>query len=254
MKLAIYSDLHCEFENWVPPQEAAHADVVILAGDIHIGIKGLIWAREHFKQPIIYVPGNHEYYRSNYQKLNKQLKDKATELHINLLMDSSIIIENILFIGATLWTDFKLYNTQYISQLAAQHNMNDYKSIRYIQGGKYRKLTPPDTVRMHVGSLQFIKAELTEKAHSKSVVITHHAPSEKSIPLGYETSELSPCYSSNLEQDIIDMPHHPILWVHGHTHNNVDYHVGNTRVLSNQRGYSPAHLNEYFDERLLVHI
>jgi predicted phosphodiesterase len=64
MKLAIYSDLHCQFETWVPPLEAAYADVVILAGDIHIGIKGLIWAREHFKQPIIYVTGNHEYYRN----------------------------------------------------------------------------------------------------------------------------------------------------------------------------------------------
>jgi predicted phosphodiesterase len=35
MKLAIYSDLHCEFETWVPPLEASNVDVVILAGDIH---------------------------------------------------------------------------------------------------------------------------------------------------------------------------------------------------------------------------
>ncbi|NQZ87418.1 MAG: metallophosphoesterase [Colwellia sp.] len=254
MKLAIYSDLHCEFETWVPPQEAAHTDVVILAGDIHTGIKGLIWAREHFKQPIIYVPGNHEYYKSNYQKLNKQLKEKATELDIHLLMDSSVIIDDVLFIGATLWTDFKLHHNQYNSQLAAQHDMNDYKSIRYIQGGKYRKLTPPDTVRMHVESLQFIKAELNEKQHSKCVVVTHHAPSEESISIDYKASDLSPCYSSNLEQDIIDMQYYPILWVHGHTHNNVDYHINNTRVLSNQRGYSPSHLNEYFDEHFIVNI
>jgi predicted phosphodiesterase len=100
MKSAIYSDLHCEFENWVPPLETANADVVILAGDIHIGIKGLIWAREHFTQPIFYVPGNHEYSRSNYQKLNQQLKENATELNIHLLIDSSVIIEDVLFIGS----------------------------------------------------------------------------------------------------------------------------------------------------------
>jgi len=254
MKLAIYSDLHCEFETWVPPLEASHVDVVILAGDIHVGIKGLIWARENFKQPIIYVPGNHEYYRNNYQKLNKQLKEKANELNIHLLMDSSVIIDDILFVGATLWTDFKLYHTQYNSQLAAQFDMSDYKSIRYNQGGKYRKLTPPDTTRMHIQSLQFIKTELIEKSHLKSVVITHHAPSKKSIPIGYETSELSPAYASNLEQDIIEMKHYPVLWLHGHTHNNVDYDIGNTRVLSNQRGYSPSHLNENFDEHLVVNI
>jgi len=254
MKLAIYSDLHCEFETWVPPKEASHADVVILAGDIHIGIRGLIWAREHFKQPIIYVAGNHEYYRSNYQKLNRQLKEKANELDIHFLVDTSVIIDDILFIGATLWTDFKLYHTQYNSQLAAQCGMADYKSIRYNQGGKYRKLTPPDTTRMHINSLQFIKTELNEKKHYKSVVITHHAPSEKSIPEEYKASELSPGYASNIEQDIINMKHSPILWVHGHTHNNNDYLIGGTRVLSNQRGYSPSHLNEDFDECFTVDI
>ncbi len=254
MKLAIYSDLHCEFETWVPPQKASQADVVILAGDIHIGLRGLVWAREHFKQPIIYVVGNHEYYKSNYQKLNKQLKDKANELNIHLLMDSSIVIEDVLFVGATLWTDFKLYDTQYNSQLSAQFEMTDYKAIRYNQGGKYRKLTPPDTVRMHINSLQFIKTELIKKQHVKSVVITHHAPSEKSIPLEYKASNLSPSYASDLEQDIIDMKYFPLLWVHGHTHNNCDYFIGNTRVISNQRGYSPSHLNEDFDEYLIVEI
>jgi len=254
MKLAIYSDLHCEFETWIPPKETSNADVVILAGDIHIGVRGLIWARENFKQPIIYVIGNHEYYRSNYQKLNKQLKEKASELGIHLLMDSSVVIDNILFVGATLWTDFKLYSTQYNSQIAAQYGMTDYKSIRYNQGGKYRKLTPPDTTRMHITSLQFIKTELNEKKHHKSVVITHHAPSEESIPEEYKASELSPGYASNIEQDIINMKHSPILWVHGHTHNNVDYTIGKTRVLSNQRGYSPSHLNENFDERFIVDI
>jgi len=254
MKLAIYSDLHCEFGTWVPPKEASHADVVILAGDIHIGIRGLIWAREHFKQPIIYVAGNHEYYRCNYQKLNRQLKEKANELDIHFLVDTSVIIDDILFIGATLWTDFKLYHTQYNSQLAAQCGMADYKSIRYNQGGKYRKLTPPDTTRMHINSLQFIKTELNEKKHYKSVVITHHAPSEKSIPEEYQASELSPGYASNIDQDIINMKHSPILWVHGHTHNNNDYLIGGTRVLSNQRGYSPSHLNEDFDECFTVDI
>jgi len=254
MKIAIYSDLHCEFERWIPPQEASQADVIILAGDIHIGLRGLIWAREHFKQPIIYVVGNHEYYRNNYQKLNTQLKEKANELDIRLLMDSSVVIDDVLFLGSTLWTDFKLYNNQYNSQIAAQYEMNDYKLIRYNQGGKYRKLTPPDTTRMHIKSLQFIKTELAERKHLKSVVITHHAPSEKSIPGAYKASELSPGYASNIEQDIINMEHGPILWVHGHTHNNNDYFIGDTRVLSNQRGYSPSHLNEDFDERFTVDI
>jgi hypothetical protein len=126
-------------------------------------------------------------------------------------MDSSVMIDEVLFVGATLWTDFKLNQTQYNSQLEAQIDMTDYKLIIYNQGGKHRKLTPPDTIRMHIQSLQFIKTELIEKAHSKSVVISHHAPSRNSIPIGYETSEFSPAYASNFDQDIIEMKHYPVL-------------------------------------------
>jgi len=74
------------------------------------------------------------------------------------------MIDDVLFVGATLWTDFKLHHTQYNSQLSAQLDITNYKSIRYNQGGKYRKLTPPDTTRIHIQSLQFIKTELIEKA------------------------------------------------------------------------------------------
>lgn len=194
-------------------------------GNIHIGIRGLVWAREHFSQTIIYVVGNHEYYRNNYQKLNKQLKEKANELDNHLLMNSSVIIDNVLFVGVKPWTGFELYQPQYYSQLIAQFDMSDYKSTQYTQGGKYRKLTPPNTTRMHIQSLPFIKTELIEKAHSKSAVITHHAPSKNSMPIGYEKSELPPDYASDLEQD---MKNFPVLWGYGHTYNNIDYTIGDT--------------------------
>jgi hypothetical protein len=36
---------------------------VILADDIHIGQKGIDWAKANFQdKPLIYVFGNHEYY------------------------------------------------------------------------------------------------------------------------------------------------------------------------------------------------
>jgi hypothetical protein len=91
-----------------------------------------------------------------------------------------------------------------------------------------------------------------ERIQNQLLLLIMHP--ERSIPIGYETSELSPAYASNLEQDIIEMKHYPALWVHGHSHNNVDYDIGNTRVLSNQRAYSPSHLNEELDEHLIVHL
>ena len=60
MRLHIFSDLHLEFAPLEPPDTGA--DVVILAGDIHLQTRGVGWAAETFRRPVIYVPGNHEYY------------------------------------------------------------------------------------------------------------------------------------------------------------------------------------------------
>lgn len=46
MKIAYYSDLHLEFKRLDIINE--DADVVILAGDIHIGEAGVVWAAETF--------------------------------------------------------------------------------------------------------------------------------------------------------------------------------------------------------------
>jgi hypothetical protein len=43
------------------------------------------------------------------------------------------------------------------------------------------------------------------------------------------------------------------LWIHGHTHYCVDYTVGETRVLSNQRGY-PDELLPGFEPGFVVEV
>jgi hypothetical protein len=43
------------------------------------------------------------------------------------------------------------------------------------------------------------------------------------------------------------------LWIHGHTHYNVDYVIGSTRVLTNQRGY-PDQFCKGFDPSLVVEV
>ncbi len=61
MKIRILSDLHLEFQDWVPPK--SDVDIVVLAGDIHVGDHGIDWAPRSFPPtPVIYVPGNHEFY------------------------------------------------------------------------------------------------------------------------------------------------------------------------------------------------
>lgn len=59
---SVLSDLHTEFEKLTPSLVVSEADVVVLAGDIGTNARGVEWARSAFSCPVIYVPGNHEFY------------------------------------------------------------------------------------------------------------------------------------------------------------------------------------------------
>lgn len=47
VKIRVLSDLHLEIQDWEPPPKA-EADIIILAGDIHSGARGVEWARRQF--------------------------------------------------------------------------------------------------------------------------------------------------------------------------------------------------------------
>lgn len=67
MKIQIISDLHQEFGS--TDLFFDHADVVVLAVDINLGTKGVEWIKSKIKdKPVVYVLGNHEYYKGSYPK------------------------------------------------------------------------------------------------------------------------------------------------------------------------------------------
>jgi hypothetical protein len=111
--------------------------------------------------------------------------------------------------------------------------MNDYRRIRVSPA--FSKLRPRDILQIHEQSRQWLQAALAEPFDGRTVVITHHAPLARSLPEHRRTDPLSVAYASDLTALIkggeID------LWIHGHTHHCVDYMLGRTRILSNQRGY-----------------
>jgi 3',5'-cyclic AMP phosphodiesterase CpdA len=83
-RFRVFSDLHLEFLDWTPP--AAGADAILLAGDISIGTHGLGWARAQFPDtPIVYVPGNHEFYGTNLPDAVDELRAEAQRLGVHLL-------------------------------------------------------------------------------------------------------------------------------------------------------------------------
>lgn len=250
MKLLILADLHKEFEPF--DRTDTEADVVILAGDTDTKTKGIEWAKTAFAgRPVLYVPGNHEYYGCCYQKHRGEMREAAGGSNVVLLDRDSCEINGVVFLGATLWADFKLLGNQPLAMLTAQGVMNDFKHIRTLPD--YRKFQPTDAARIHAEERAWLEKELEAAAGRKVVVITHNLPSMRSIPERYRTDPISAAYASNLD-DLVERSG-ALLWLHGHTHTACDYVIGRTRVLCNPRGYpqeSPLQTGFKFD--LMVNI
>ncbi len=232
MKLAIFSDLHLEFAPFVPPE--TDADVIILAGDVHIRRNGVGWARDAFPQrPVLYVPGNHEYYGEAIPRHTGKLKALAGETAVQVLESDSIEIGGVLFLGTTLWTDFRLLGDPRLAGYHATQELTDYRRIRISPA--FRKLRSIDTANLHLRSRNWLSRELARAVGKQVVVVTHHAPSARSLPLNHEADILNAAYASHMDDFVAES--NAALWVHGHVHRRQDYWIGDTRVVCNPRGY-----------------
>lgn len=215
--------------------------VMILSGDIctahSLGsnVHQFFDSLKNFKA-VIYVPGNHEYYRGHLNRCDDKIKGWLKEHgydNVHFLNMNSVIIDDVAFIGATLWTDINKGNP--ISMNEVQHGLNDYHVIRT---AGYRKLLASDTIRTHMNHKAYLFDEIERLRPSvrRTVAVTHHSPSEPSVHPKYKGSSLNAAYFSNLENDLMDKgaDYH----FHGHMHDNFQYTLGATEVICNPRGYS----------------
>lgn len=249
MKLHILSDLHLEFSDFIPPK--TDADVVVLAGDIGKSIQGLVWARKVFpEKEIVYVAGNHEYYGIDISETNLSMRITAIELGIHLLENRSVIIGGTRFIGATLWTDFRLfgYDSEEQALQVGQRGLNDFRIIR----DDSNIFTAKKSQELHEISIKYLKHELSQPFSGNTVVVTHHLPSKLSVADRFKHDLLSCCFASNCD----DLFGRMDLWVHGHTHDNMDYVSEGTRVVCNPRGYvtRSGTENKQFNEGLVIEL
>jgi predicted phosphohydrolase len=231
MRLHLLSDLHLEFAPFITPK--TNADVVILAGDIHPGVKALPWIKENFPtQSVIYVMGNHEYYSQTLPNHSQKLKELTQGSNIHILENDSFILDDVVFLGCTLWTDFMLFGDPRVAGFYATEGMNDYNRIR---GPDYRKLRSIDTAGLHFRSRAWLSGQFDLHRGKTIVVVTHHAPSIRSLRPGHESDILSAASASHMDEFVEKSG--VILWYHGHMHVSADYMIGNTRILCNPRGY-----------------
>lgn len=248
MRLHILADLHLEFGMTQIP--ATDADAVVLAGDIHLGREGRRWARNRFPdKPVVYVLGNHEFYRHSLPELTETLKQETDGSHIHLLENSFVEMNGYTFLGCTLWTDFQLSPDPEAAMQAAEEIMSDYSIVQFSSEG--RALRARDTVRLHSESVAWLRGALAKCDRARTIVVTHHAPSARSEAPYHADSPLKSAFASNLDS-LVEQSSVP-LWIHGHTHYNADYVIGSTRVLTNQRGY-PDELCKGFNPSLVVEV
>src|SRR5581483_3430165 len=240
MKLNILSDLHLSLAPLEAPR--TDADVAIVAGDLGRPAAAIEWAARLGK-PTIFVPGNHEFYGASIASTIEELRRLAAGTAVHVLDRDEAIVAGVRFLGATLWSDFLLDGERAVADAmrAARRLMRDFTRIRR-DGVSDAPFTPEDSVALFDAHARWLAAKLATPFAGSTVVVTHHAPSPRSVHPRFAGSPLNPCFVSNVEH-LLDGGR-ACLWVHGHTHDSFDYVVNGTRVVCNPRGYAPSGVNE----------
>lgn len=241
MKLNILSDLHLSRSGLPPPDN--DADLVILAGDIARPQAAVSWALGIAK-PVLYVPGNHEFYGGSIAGTVAELKRLCAGTHIRVLDNDAAVFGGVRFLGTTLWTDFMLFGEGEERARAMQQAlsfMRDFSKIRLSESSA-TLFSPADAAALFAVHAAWLESRLAEPHAGPTVVITHHAPARDSIHPRFAGSLLNACFVSDAER-LID-GNRARLWIHGHTHDSFDYVLNGTRVVCNPRGYAKNGVNE----------
>lgn len=281
MKIRVLSDTHIddEFNRWDDVPQA-DCDVTVMIGDVNNPMTGgLEWVAEKSAgAPILYVPGNHCFYRGPtgsgeentfYEDQMTRGRKMAENLGITMLQNDTVVIDDTRFIGATMWTDFSVLPVGWSPRDAMSQSQkgwtdqgrywerdyhNDYREIRFGGSGSKNRFTPSQSLALHRESRAYFERVLATPFDGETVAVTHMAPSRQSLPPGSHSHDW--LYASSLEHLMMGEDA-PALWLHGHIHQNRDYTIGITRVIANPRGYALGpnkRENPDFDPTLVIEL
>ncbi len=238
MKIQLLSDLH--FEMWRDLQLeslVAEADVLVLAGDIGVGrsnVKDIVNSFAKYYANVIYVPGNHEYYMGLGINDFDIIKGKLAS-NVHYLNPGRVKIDDVTFIGATLWTNFR--DDPLSGKLAAKY-INDFRRMK--------NTTPEIMVAKYREHLEYIKMQY-EATEGKKVIVTHFMPAKELIhPRWKEDSVtflLNDYFANDLGDWIANMS--DTVWLYGHTHDRSIQQIGDTKLYANPLGYPRENAEPY---------
>ena len=228
MKIQIFSDLHLDVHPIKPITIIAGVDLVIVAGDT---CEGVLRAFEHLRRivpmhiPIVIVLGNHEFYRRFIPDELAVARSQAPSFNIHVLENDTIVRGGVRFVGATLWTDYRIFGeaNQAAVMNACATGMNDYRLIGW-QKQPWLRFRPQEAALLHHQSRAYLKDALAESFNGPSVMVTYTAVHWNSVLPRFATDPITGAFVSDLEELILTM--RPALAVHGHVHNSCDYRIG----------------------------
>ncbi len=228
MRINYFSDVHLEFG----ALEASDndADIIVAAGDIGVCTQGLEWLKS-LDKPVVYVAGNHEFYYHDYQETLQMLREQCQGSNVRFLENSEFLFQDVRFLGCTMWTDLFIEGDEKADTLC--RTLNDFRKIRFAG----RPFDSTDFTQLHRISKEWLEQELAQPFPGKTIVVTHHAPSQWSW---YESpsAHRKLAYCNDFDLQPLFYEYEIDAWFHGHVHSSSDYRIAGTRILCNPRGYA----------------
>ncbi len=259
MRIWLLSDIHDATHPtpWIPTR-VPDADVAVVAGDVCEGLaRSVGWVADVIRphMPAVLVAGNHEFYGGTWSAEIAAGREEARRRDVRLLECETVEIAGAVFSGCSLWTSYDLYGAdgRRPAMAAASAVMRDHRRINWQRKDPWLRFRPEEAASLHLRSLMFLGNALEAAPATPSrphVVVTHHAPSGRSVPPEFEGDALNPAFVSPLDDFILRT--RPTAWLHGHVHRRADYAIGTTRVIANPRGYPRETTG--FDPELVVEL
>ena len=259
-RLQYVSDLHLEFpqnRQWIAehPLEVT-GDILLVAGDTayldlpdsehntYSQYDFWDWASTHYKQVIVCL-GNHDFY--GYYDLASMPDGYRKQIrhNVNAYYNDVVHFNNIDIIVSTLWSKIEPYNA-----FLTERNVSDFYRIMYNE----HRLTADDFNREHERCLAFIKQAVAESNAKTKIVLTHHVPTQLCTAEEFRGSAINGAFTVELGDYIEDSG--ISYWIYGHSHRNINAQIGDTRILSNQLGYTSQreHLSNGFNPSAMIEV
>lgn len=245
-RIAILSDIHTELQkisdySFLDPTDDSEdpIDILVMAGDLgspkmaYESYLTLLHEASIRYTHVLMVPGNNEFKEGSYQEVINILEQMSRFFHnIHLLNRSHITINNIMFVGATLWSP--VVGVGMVNPLIDPAIPIDQRE------------------HLHRLDVRYLETMLKSQPDRSVVIITHHPPIESFRERDILTSRVmkktpivlaSRAYYVNNLENMVDRSR---AWICGHVHVQWMDKVNETPIILNAMGT----LNENLDRRV----